>query len=73
MEALGPAGPVQVEAARRVGGFYTAQVVDADPDASPPWLVTAYVAGPSLQTAVREHGHFRLRRYGPSGRGSWRG
>jgi hypothetical protein len=48
----------EVEAARKIGGFYTAQVVDADPDASPPWLVTAYVAGPSLQTAVRELGPF---------------
>jgi serine/threonine protein kinase len=47
---------VEVEAARRVGGFFTAQVVDAGPDDNPPWLVTAYVAGPSLQTAVREHG-----------------
>jgi serine/threonine protein kinase len=46
----------EVEAARRVGGFFTAQVVDAGPDDNPPWLVTAYVAGPSLQTAVREHG-----------------
>jgi serine/threonine protein kinase len=47
---------VELEAARRVGGFFTAQVVDAGPDDNPPWLVTAYVAGPSLQTAVREHG-----------------
>ena len=39
---------LEVEAARRVGGFYTAQVVDADPDADPPWLVTAYIPGPSL-------------------------
>jgi hypothetical protein len=35
---------------------YTAQVLDADPDASPPWLVTAYVPGPSLQEAVSAHG-----------------
>jgi serine/threonine protein kinase len=46
----------EVEAARRVGGFYTTQVVDADPDAELPWLVTAYVAGPSLAAAVAEHG-----------------
>ncbi|MFI0452889.1 WD40 repeat domain-containing serine/threonine protein kinase [Actinomadura sp. 6N118] len=46
----------EVAAARRVGGFYTAQVVDADPGADPPWLVTAYVPGPSLQQAVHEHG-----------------
>ncbi|MGW0659066.1 outer membrane protein assembly factor BamB family protein [Streptodolium elevatio] len=42
----------EVEAARSVGGFYTAPVVDADPDGDPPWLVTAYVPGPSLHDAV---------------------
>ncbi|MET9657062.1 serine/threonine-protein kinase [Streptomyces sp. NPDC006510] len=42
--------------ARRVGGFYTAQVVDADPDADPPWLASAYIPGPSLHEAVRAHG-----------------
>ncbi|WUI03412.1 serine/threonine protein kinase [Spirillospora sp. NBC_00431] len=46
----------EVEAARRVGGFFTAQVVDADPNAERPWLVTAYVPGPSLQAAVDEQG-----------------
>ncbi|MFE9093510.1 serine/threonine-protein kinase [Streptomyces sp. NPDC007264] len=39
---------VEVDAARRVGGFHTAQVVDADPDGEPPWLATAYVPGPTL-------------------------
>jgi hypothetical protein len=28
----------EVEAARRVGGFHTAQVVDADPAAATPWI-----------------------------------
>ncbi|MFB4314712.1 serine/threonine-protein kinase [Actinomadura sp. 21ATH] len=46
----------EVEAAKRVGGFYTAQVVDADPEAETPWLVTAYVPGPSLADAVNERG-----------------
>lgn len=46
----------EVAAARRVHGIYTAQVLDADPDAVPPWLVTAYVAGPSLHEAVTSHG-----------------
>ncbi|MET8664144.1 serine/threonine-protein kinase [Streptomyces tendae] len=46
----------EVEAARRVGGFFTAQVVDADPDAERPWLVSAFVPGPSLYTVVGEHG-----------------
>jgi hypothetical protein len=46
----------EVEAARRVHGLYTAQVLDADPVATPPWLVTAYVPGPSLHQAVARHG-----------------
>ncbi|WP_433186043.1 protein kinase domain-containing protein [Actinoallomurus sp. CA-150999] len=46
----------EVEAARRVGGFHTALVVDADPDADPPWMVTAYIPGPSLYDAVTQHG-----------------
>ena len=46
----------EIQAARRVHGLYTAQVLDADPAASPPWLVTAYVPGPSLQEAVAGHG-----------------
>jgi len=48
----------EVDAARRVGGFHTAPVVDADPDGDPPWLVTAYVAGPSLAAAVKRVGAF---------------
>src|SRR5690606_32248932 len=36
----------EVEAARRVGGFHTAEVVDADAHAARPWMATAYVAGP---------------------------
>ena len=46
----------EIEAAQRVHGLYTAQLVDADPDATPPWLVTAYVPGPSLDEAVDDHG-----------------
>jgi serine/threonine protein kinase len=46
----------EINAARRVHGLYTAQLVDADPDASPPWLATAYVPGPSLHEAVTAHG-----------------
>src|SRR5580658_11352957 len=44
----------EIEAARRVGGFHTASVVDADPQADPPWMVTAYIQGRSLQDTVRE-------------------
>jgi Protein kinase domain len=46
----------EVDAARRVHGLYTAQVLDAEPDASPPWLVTAFVPGLSLQEGVSTHG-----------------
>lgn len=34
----------EVEAARRVGGAYTAPVLDAGPDAPVPWVATAYAA-----------------------------
>ncbi|WP_405827606.1 MULTISPECIES: protein kinase domain-containing protein [unclassified Streptomyces] len=46
----------EVEAARRVGGFHTAQVVDADPDADPPWMVTAFVQGRTLDVAIAQDG-----------------
>ncbi|MFF3940717.1 serine/threonine-protein kinase [Streptomyces phaeofaciens] len=42
----------EVEAARRVGGAWTASVLDADPEAAVPWVATAYAAGPSLAAAV---------------------
>ncbi|WP_432752805.1 protein kinase [Streptomyces sp. JL2001] len=46
----------EVEAARRVGGFHTAQVVDADPDAEAPWLATAYIPGPTLSGLLAAEG-----------------
>ncbi|MFH7595854.1 serine/threonine-protein kinase [Streptomyces racemochromogenes] len=46
----------EVEAARRVGGEWTAPVLDADPEAAVPWVATGYVAGPSLDRAVAGHG-----------------
>ncbi|MER7401678.1 protein kinase [Streptomyces sp. NPDC000070] len=46
----------EVDAARRVGGAWTAPVLDADPDARVPWVATAYAAGPSLSAAVTEGG-----------------
>ncbi|MFF8646680.1 serine/threonine-protein kinase [Streptomyces griseoluteus] len=46
----------EVAAARRVGGAWTAPVLDADPDAPVPWAATAYAAGPSLARAVTDHG-----------------
>ncbi|MFG3256062.1 protein kinase [Streptomyces sp. NPDC048172] len=52
---------LEVAAARKVGGFYTAQVIEAAPDADPPWMATAYVPGPSLHDAVETHGPLPLR------------
>ncbi|GAA3749215.1 serine/threonine-protein kinase [Streptomyces tremellae] len=47
----------EVEAARRVGGRWTAPVLDADTEAAVPWVATGYVAGPSLRQVVgRDHG-----------------
>ncbi|MGW4568964.1 outer membrane protein assembly factor BamB family protein [Streptomyces sp. NPDC004561] len=46
----------EVAASRSVSGPFTAGVVDADPDGSPPWLATAYIPGPSLHEAVRAGG-----------------
>jgi serine/threonine protein kinase len=43
----------EVAAARRVSGFFTAAVVEADPDADVPWLATAYVPAPSLRKMVQ--------------------
>lgn len=46
----------EVAMARAVGGFWTAAVVDADPEAPQPWLATEYVPGPNLHQAVSTHG-----------------
>ncbi|WP_328506504.1 serine/threonine-protein kinase [Streptomyces sp. NBC_00391] len=47
----------EVQAARQVGGYWTAPVLDADTEAAIPWVATGYVAGPSLQAVVgRDHG-----------------
>ncbi|WP_405959068.1 serine/threonine-protein kinase [Streptomyces sp. NBC_00868] len=50
----------EVAAARRVGGFHTAPVVDADPDGEPAWLVTAFVPGPTLQAVLARVGSLPL-------------
>ncbi|MFD7226555.1 protein kinase [Streptomyces sp. NPDC059881] len=42
----------EVAAARRVGGSWTAPVLDADTEAAVPWVATGYVAGPSLHAVV---------------------
>lgn len=46
----------EVSAARLVNGVFTAGVVDADTEATLPWLATAFVPGVSLDTAVARHG-----------------
>ncbi|MFJ7893864.1 serine/threonine-protein kinase [Streptomyces anthocyanicus] len=46
----------EITAARRVKGAYTAELIDADPDGTPPWLATLYVPGPSLAGAVARSG-----------------
>ncbi|MFD9287162.1 serine/threonine-protein kinase [Streptomyces sp. NPDC060030] len=42
----------EVQAARKVGGSWTAPVLDAGVDAAVPWVATGYVAGPSLHSIV---------------------
>lgn len=51
----------EVTNAQRIHGLYTAQVIDSGLDADAPWLVTAYVPGPSLQQVIREHGALPVR------------
>jgi hypothetical protein len=46
----------EVESAEAVSGAYTAPVIGAGPDDSPPWMATAYVPGPSLAELVRQSG-----------------
>ncbi|MFJ3404531.1 serine/threonine-protein kinase [Promicromonospora sp. NPDC090134] len=46
----------EVAAARAVGGYHTAEVVDADAYADQPWMATAYVPGPSLHEVVQRGG-----------------
>ncbi|WP_061292571.1 WD40 repeat domain-containing serine/threonine protein kinase [Herbidospora cretacea] len=46
----------EIDAAGRVGGHHTAQVVAADPGADRPWMVTAHIPGPSLHALVSGRG-----------------
>ncbi|MCT2589148.1 PQQ-binding-like beta-propeller repeat protein [Streptomyces sp. N2-109] len=48
----------EVATARRVTGFFTATVVDADPQGTPAWLATEYVPGMHLGDAVAAHGRW---------------
>ncbi|WP_214322008.1 glycoside hydrolase family 6 protein [Nonomuraea sediminis] len=49
----------EVAAARRVARFCTAPVLDADVRGDPPYLVTEFVEGPSLDQAVSASGPLR--------------
>ncbi|MFE0818846.1 protein kinase [Streptomyces sp. NPDC058847] len=46
----------EIKSARKVKGAYTAELIDADADGTPPWLATLYVPGPSLSGAVARSG-----------------
>ncbi|WP_230394632.1 serine/threonine protein kinase [Plantactinospora alkalitolerans] len=46
----------EVKRARQVPPFCTAEVLDADPDHEPPYLVAEYVDGPSLASVVADRG-----------------
>lgn len=51
----------EVTAARRVQGPYTAPVLDSFTDGPEPWLAVSYVPGPSLSSAVYQHGVLPVR------------
>lgn len=44
----------EIASARRVGGEWTAPVLDADTEAESPWVATGYVPGPSLHEVIAE-------------------
>ncbi|RLL67666.1 DUF4328 domain-containing protein [Streptomyces sp. Z26] len=47
----------EITAAQRVGATWTAPVLDADTEATEPWVATGYIAGPSLTEVVdRDYG-----------------
>ncbi|GAA2432137.1 hypothetical protein GCM10010191_52610 [Actinomadura vinacea] len=46
----------EAAAARAVGGAFTAPVLDADPDAAVPWLVTEFLPAVPLSDAVQDGG-----------------
>lgn len=54
----------EVAAARRVGGRWTAPVLDADTEAAVPWVATGYIAGPALSEVVGSS-YGRQGLYGP--------
>ncbi|MGR6998600.1 hypothetical protein ACU686_11700 [Yinghuangia aomiensis] len=72
----------EVDLAMKAGGFWTAPVVAADPDAESPWVASQYVPGPALdehiaaqgpmdEAAVRRLGVAWPRRWTPSTASAW--
>ncbi|WP_275548839.1 serine/threonine-protein kinase [Streptomonospora sp. PA3] len=49
----------EIETARRVARFCTAQVLAADIDADPPYVVSEYIEGPTLREVVLRDGPLR--------------
>jgi serine/threonine protein kinase len=52
----------EVTAARRVSGACVVQVLDADPEADTPYMVSEYVRGPDLASLVAKYGPLDARR-----------
>src|ERR1700742_1648632 len=52
----------EVTAARRVSGACVVQVLDADPEAETPYMVSEYVRGPDLASLVAKYGPLDFRR-----------
>ena len=46
----------EVDAIKKVRSPYTSQLVDAGAQAEQPWMVTPYIAGPSLQSVIDTYG-----------------
>ncbi|TDC61626.1 bifunctional serine/threonine-protein kinase/ABC transporter substrate-binding protein, partial [Streptomyces hainanensis] len=59
----------EVAAARRVASPWAVPVLEADPDAASPWLVSPCVLGPALTRAVEEFGPLPLPSVRALGRG----
>ncbi|OIV37473.1 hypothetical protein BIV57_10925 [Mangrovactinospora gilvigrisea] len=50
----------EVELAMKVGGFWTAALVDSDPEAAEPWVASEYVPGPTLRQRIVADGPLGL-------------
>ncbi|MEW2519906.1 serine/threonine-protein kinase [Actinacidiphila alni] len=46
----------EIDLARRVRSSHAARVLDADANATEPWMASSYVCGPSLHELVRDNG-----------------